>query len=353
MAKSDSNLFDAFEVMDGKSVPVLSPTVVLFGPDSFLREQSLAIAIQHWKIDAASVSRHYGEEVAWVDVHDQLATRSLFDDTGHKTVIIRAADKFVSKFRDPLERWAQSSAIDATLVLFLDQFASNTRLYKQLQKTGTLIQCAIPTLKSFGSPPDDRAIEKWVIGWGKHHHDLKLTSRQAQVLVERIGAIFGLLDCELAKLALFADKGVVSDQHVDELVGGWRTKSAWDIADWIADGEISRALNELDRLFQAGQAPIGLMAQIAWSLRRFGLAANLLLQAKNVGQSLRPTDALSQSGFYANKIITADKQLRRMGLGRASQISQWLSDLDLKLKGTHSHEDRARFALEEFMMRFV
>jgi DNA polymerase III subunit delta len=353
VAKADEKVFDAYAVMDDHQHPTISPCVVAVGSDDFVRDQAISISIKAWKIDPASIMSHYGDEVGWVDIHDQLATRSLFDEGGHKTVIVRAADKFVSKHREQLEKWAASTAIDATLILHLDSLASNTRLFKQVVKTGTLINCAIPTLKSFGSPPDDKAIEKWIVSWGHKRHHIKLTSVQARVLVERIGPIFGLLDCELAKLALFAKPNqTVDSTYVDQLVGGWRTKSAWDVADWIAEGQIAQAIAELDRLFAAGQSPVGLMAQIGWSLRRFGLAANIFQQAKNVGPELRVTDALAQAGFFANKLASAEQQLRRMGLRRAMQIPQWLVELDLKLKGTHSHDDRARFAIEEFVMRF-
>ncbi len=354
MSKSDEGRNDAFGIMDGKVTPTLTHCVAAVGSDCFLREQSLSISIASWNIDPASISSHHAEDVSWVDVHDHLATKSLFDDSGHKTVILRGADKFVSKYREQMEKWASGSNSDATLILHLDSLPANTRLYKQIAKTGTLIDCSIPVLKSYGSPPDDKAIERWIVSWGHRKHQIKLTSHQARILVERIGAIFGLLDCELAKLALFASgKETISDEHVDELVGGWRTKTAWDIAEWIAEGEISKAWQEFDRLILAGQAPVGLMAQIGWSLRRFGLAANILYQAKSLGNNLKPTEALTQAGFYPNKLNAADQQLRRIGLKRALLIPKWLIDLELKLKGTHSQEDRARFAVEEFLLRFI
>jgi DNA polymerase-3 subunit delta len=91
--------------------------------------------------------------------------------------------------------------------------------------------------------PSDAYIRKWIAGWGKRRHGLKLTADQVNLITDRIGFIGGLVECELAKLALFAGEGgEVSDQRVDELVGGWRTQTVWQLSDWIADGEIARII---------------------------------------------------------------------------------------------------------------
>ena len=354
MNKAVVQSFDVFSVLDEKAKVPLVGCLAAVGSDAFLRDEATKLSIARWKIDAASVESHYGEDVAWVDVHDRLATRSLFDDAGHRTVVVKSADKFVSKYRDSLEKWATAASPDSTLILHLDTLASNTRLYKLIGQQGAILLCQPPTLKSFGNPPDDRAVARWVTSWGTRRHGLRLTASQTNVLVQRIGSVFGLLDCELAKLALFAsDKGTIGDTHVDELVGGWRTKTAWDIADWIAEGKIDVALEEVDRLFAGGQNPVGLMAQISWAMRRFGLAATIFEQARNTGGAIKTTDALTQAGFFGMQIAKADSQLRRIGSARALHILDWLVELDLKLKGTHSSDSRARFAVEEFVLRFV
>ncbi len=354
MSKTAAQAFDVFTVLEEKAKVPMVGCAAMIGSDSFLREKATELTLKQWGIDPESVESEYGEDVAWVDVHDQLATRSLFDEAGHRCVILKSADKFVSKYREQVEKWANAACPDASLILHLDQLASNTKLYKGIGQNGALVSCQTPTLKSFGNPPDDRAIAKWVVSWGLRRHGLRITTSQANLMVERIGPVFGLLDCEMAKLALFAnDQGSVADDHVVELVGGWRTKTAWDIADWIADGEIAKAWEELDRLFAAGQHPVGLMAQVGWSIRRFGLAANIFEQARCCGTGMKITDALTQAGFFGPQISAADRQLRRIGSQRALRILDWLVELDLKLKGTHSQDDRARFAVEEFIWRFA
>ena len=338
--------------MDDKATVERASCVALIGSDGFLCEQAAKITIAQWDIPDASVEIHYGEEVKWVDVHDRLATRSLFDAAGHKVFVLKEADKFVTQHRDQLERWLGSAPPDASLILQVAKMPSNTRLYQQIKKTGQIVDCRVDSGDA-ASAAADRTTAAWVVSWGNRRHGLRLTAAQAGVMVERIGGVFGLLDCELAKLALFADdKGRVDAATVDELVGGWRAKTVWQIADWVADGEIAAALGELDRLFQAGQHPMAIMPQIAWVLRRFGVAAQLLLQAKARSLPMKTTDALSQAGIQPFRLAAAEKQLRRIGTTRAARILDWLVELDLKLKGSHSQEDRSRMAVEEFLLRF-
>ena len=113
------------------------------------------------------------------------------------------------------------------------------------------------------------------------------------------------------------------------------------------------ALRELERVFAGGEAAAAVVPQIAWSLRRFGNAAHLILQSKRTGQNLSAQSAISQSGFWGNDAKLADERLRRIGLKRASRITEWLLELDLKIKGSHSTPQRAQFALEELCLRFT
>lgn len=349
-----ADVLHVFDLLEGKPPHRLGASVALFGSDWFLRHRALDSLIKHSKISMDAVRKREGDQSTWRDIHDDLATRSLFDDGGPRITILREADSFVSKNRASLERWAETSTGDATLILELDSLPGNTKLYKLILKHGTVIQCSAPLKKGSRDTPDDRALQKWLIQWGKNNHAISLSIKQANVMVDRIGPVFGLLDSELAKIALFADaKGGVSDEIVHELVGGWRTKTAWEIADSIADGKIAVALEQLDRLLASGQNAIGLSAQLSWYFRRFGVAAHLIEQAERFGRKPIMTTSLEQAGFYRYSIQDAERHLRRIGRDRARQILAWLKDLDIRLKGSHSQEDRARMALEEFVLRLA
>ena len=353
----DSVVLDSIEFLLGNKLPdtpegyespseVVVPRIAFsIGPDEFLRREVIEHLLVLMKFDSLAVTRFDGEEVKWADIHDELATRSLFDTGGPKCAFVRKADDFISKNRDSIEHWIEKGPAGSILLLEVQSLPSNQKIYRSAQKYGWLI--------GQDKDPSDAYIRKWIAGWGKRRHGLKLTADQVNLITDRIGFIGGLVECELAKLALFAGEGgEVSDQRVDELVGGWRTQTVWQLSDWIADGEIAKALGLVDKLVMAGQSPVGIAAQLSWSLRRFGMAAYAFEQAERV-QTGKPdfSRVLMDAGFRYGEVDKATRRLRRIGRTRAKKLLSWLVDLEGRLKGSHSQDDRARFALEEFILR--
>jgi DNA polymerase-3 subunit delta len=344
MAAIDQS-FSAFDFLDRNANEELPPIVACFGPDDFLRYKSLQHAMQIGQIDPQTVRTFEGDESQWRDLHDELATRSLFDLDGRRVARLRNADSFVTKHRESLERWIEKPSPGATLLLDLRTLAANTNLYKKIKKIGWLI--SVGEIK-------DAELAAWIVRWGKKEHGIALTRTQANVLVDRIGPVCGLIDCELAKLALFADpKGTVSDARVDELVGGWRTQTVWNLADSIADGKIGNAIQQIDKLIMAGQSVFGIAAQLSWSLRRFGIATRYLEQLERIGQKPSLQQALLAAGFRNHELSKAESSIRRIGRPRARELLCWLLDLELQLKGSHSNEDRGRLAMETFLWKLA
>ncbi len=118
--------------------------------------------------------------------------------------------------------------------------------------------------------------------------------------------------------------------------------------------ERSRArLGSTRRLLISGQSPLGFFSPLAWSLRRFGVAAQLVEQAERCGQRPNLTQCLEQAGFRKFDLKKAEVQLRRIGRPRAKMLLNWIVELELKLKGTHSNDHAAKFAIEEFLTRLA
>jgi DNA polymerase-3 subunit delta len=112
---------------------------------------------------------------------------------------------------------------------------------------------------------------------------------------------------------------------------------------------------DIDKLLGGGQPPIALLPQIAWSLRRLGMATSVYEHFKRSGRSSQLEDALSYAGFNrgASDVQKGKKQLNRMGRDTARQLLPWLLDADLRLKGTHSKDGRDRFLLENLVVRLA
>lgn len=331
----------------------------VFGDELFLKQlaiKELRRAIVGDDADVPVASHDCSERMPdWRDVADELATASLFGGGKPRLVILERADSFVSANRSRLEDYAAKPKASGVLVLEVDEWAANTRLYKALDKSGLQIDCRPPQKQGKSKGLDEGAIVKWIIEWGKSHHSIPLSKDAAQHLLDLTGASFGLLDQDLAKLALLVPAGAkVTPEQVQEIIGGWRTKTIWDLVDAAAGGEAGEALTQLDRLLQSGEHPLALVGSLSWSLRRYAAATRIFQQAERGGQKIPLREALVQAGVKDWPIGTlagAEKRLIQLGRHRAGKLYRWLLELDLSLKGSHSQDDRARWALEQLVLR--
>ena len=347
------HVFDFLETVDAP------PAVcVVFGDESFLKR----LALEHLRSilfsdDDSPVSTFAGDDIQWRDISDELVTLTLFGGS-KRLVVVEGADKFVTNHRDRLEDYVKKPATSSVLVLAVGKWASNTRLYKAVNKTGLQVDCRAPETSAGRRKVLDRdRLKQWLIARSSKQHAIKLAAAVADLLLELIGPEFGLLDQELAKLALYTEPGGrVTVEMVRDVVGGWRTKTIWELVDATLDGDASEALQQLDHLLHAGDHPVALFAQISWSLRRIAAATRVYQQAERRKDRISLRDALVRAGIpHWNRqgLDRAESQLKQLGRARAGQIYGWLLELDLSLKGTHSAPHRARFALEQLIVRMA
>ena len=162
----------------------------------------------------------------------------------------------------------------------------------------------------------------------------------------------GLLDQELAKLAVTLGEGKrITPELVARYVGGWRAKTAWEMLDAALDGNVPEAMQQIERLLASGEQPVGILAQISASLRRFAAATRLVLQAEAAGRRIALAQALEQAGVKPFVLHKAERQLRRLGRNRGAQLYQWLLDADLDLKGDSAMPPR--LILESLVLRLA
>lgn len=334
----------ALDFLEKQSAEPVPGVCALFGDEPFLK--SLVVARLREVVLAGddgefSLSRFDGRSAEWRDVGDELNTVGLFGGQ-HRLVVVDDADDFVSSHRSQLEDYAARPSRTGTLAMVVDSWPSNTRLAKAVAATGLAIECK--------APPPARLL-KWLVSWTKQRHGAKLEREAAESIVETIGPELGLIDQELAKLSAAAAGKPIGVELVEQLVGGWRAKTAWDMLDATIEGRLRQALVELDRLLLSGENPIGVLAQIGASLRRFATATRLIEQTEAGGGRVNLRQALETAGVKAFVMQKNEAQLRRLGRHRAGRLHQWLLDADLALKGSNSSPARARTLLEQLVVR--
>ena len=333
----------------------------VFGDDAFLKglvlkEMRRLVLGDH--ADAPAAAYDCQERMPqWRDVADEVATVSLFGGGGPRLVVLENADAFVSANRTKLEDHAAKPKAAGVLVLEVQEWAANTRLYKALDQSGLNVDCRPPQKEGRSKGLDETAITKWIGAWGKSQHGLTLTNEAARHLLDLTGPVFGLLDQDLAKMALLVPPGAkATAEQVQEIVGGWRSKSIWELVDAAVGGEAGEALTQMDRLLHSGEHPLALVGSLSWSLRRYAAATRLYEQAERGGQKISLREALAKAGvrdWPIGALAGAEKRLMQLGRRRSGQIYRWLFELDLSLKGTHSQEQRGRWALEQLVLRMA
>ncbi|MFT7633114.1 MAG: DNA polymerase-3 subunit delta [Mariniblastus sp.] len=329
----------------------------VFGGERFLKRLAIEFLIREIGGDEEdfSPSQYDSDTATWADVNDELSTRSLFGGDGPKIVIVDHADKFVKDNRDRLEDYADASG-SGLLVLVVDSWASNTKLYKKIDKVGLQIRADAPTKSARSKQADDKKTAAWLIARAQSVYEFQLPAGGAQALIELTDCEFGRMDQELQKISLYADdQGKVNEATIKKVVGGWRSRTMWEAIDAAADGKAGKAIELLDQLLRSGEHPLALFGQLSWSLRRYATATELVLRQMRNGKKPNLEHAVKEAGFKAwgGEIETSQSRLRQLGRDRAKLMLDWLLEADMQLKRSHSKENRGRLVLEKLFIKMA
>ncbi|MGD9635796.1 MAG: DNA polymerase III subunit delta [Pirellulales bacterium] len=349
MAKSNSSnsaVVPATTFLAHPDKHAVGPVCAVYGEEAFLKREVIAGLRQQVlgaEQDEFSQTTFAGRSgVALRDVLDALSTASLFGG-GRRVVIIDEADDFVSEYRAELEDYVARPARNGVLVLDVKTWPSTTRLAKAVATGGLAIEC---------KPLNEPQTKRWLADRAKSRYDVRLDASAADALLELLPPELGILEQELAKLSLLVGKaGAIDANLVAENVGGWRTRTTWEMVDAATEGRAAEALEQLGRLIAAGEKPHGLLPQMSHSLRQLAAATQLIEAAEVTGSRISLQSALQQAGVPPFKLATAERQLRQLGRERARQLTVWLLAADLAIKGHNSSDSRARLELERLIVR--
>ena len=315
----------SLDLLARKTAPEVPPLVVVFGDEDFLKRRVLG-RLRHWLVgddpDDFTYGEHAGDTAELAAVLDAVHTPAFVGDC--RMVVVDAADAFVTRHRDALERYAAAGSSTGVLVLDVKAFPGNTRLAKQVDRTGMAIDC-----QSFEKRKQGFRVADWAVEWAAAEHGKTLRKDAAELLVELIGSGMGQLDGELAKLADYAgERKTVDREMVVTLVAGTRVESAFRLLDLVLEGDAGQALAYLDQQLTMGQAPIALLAALSASLRKLTHAARLVTEENQPMRS-----ALSAAGVPPFAHGKSAAQMKHLGRPRMAAMYRTLLKANYDLVG--------------------
>ena len=203
--------------------------------------------------------------------------------------------------------------------MFVKTWPATTKLAKRVAKTGIALECSELT----GS-----RLTRWLTDLATEQHQKQLSGAAAQLMTELAGNAMGLLERELAKLSDYVGDSIrISPDDVRTLVGGWKAETTWTMTNAIRDGRVNLAMECLEKLLVAGEAPQKLIGGMTFVFRKYAEA----VQRSSAQVSLKA--ALSQAGVFPRDQAAAESYLRRLGREHAEKLYSILLATDKKSKG--------------------
>jgi len=311
---------DAFTFLDAVAKSKPRPVYVLAGDEAFLKRRIRA-ALDKLLIDdddpAFAVAAVPGDRAEWSAIRAELDTLPFLSP--RRVVVVEGADPFVTKYRPALEKYVGDPSKVGTLVLDVKTWPSNTKLAKLVPDAAT-IACKTPSAEKLAG---------WCRDWAKFTYGKALEGDAAGWLVELAGPEMGVLDQELAKLAVYVgDAKTMTRDDVDRLVGRGRNAETFAIFEKIAGGRPADALALLQRLIDQGEDPLAVLGAFSWQLRQLG-QVNSYLRA-----GLTPHAAMDRADVKPFTRGRVNALLRHLGRRRLDMLYDWLLEADLGMKGS-------------------
>lgn len=318
-----------------KPLPEVS-VLVLFGTERFFKLEVIRrIPDCHDEEGRPTLARFSGSDAEFRQIVSELSTVSMFGD--RRIALIEDADEFISANRESLEKYVARPARGSLLILDVKTWAKSTRLYKAVDAGGLALDCG---------GVRGAALTSWLRGLARAEFQKSLDQSVAALIVQLAGDSAGLLQQEVGKLAaLVGDRTTITQEDVVRIVGGWRHETTWVMLDAIRDNRVGTAIEALDKLLLAGEAPMKILGGTVFTFRR-------LVEATEAARCGTPLDeALRAAGVLPFAVSACEKYLRRIGFDRASRILKWLIEADHDIKGG-SRVDH-RLLLERLFVRLA
>lgn len=303
------------------------PIYVFYGDEEFFIHEALSSVKANLLKDtdpSLALVEFKGNETPASIIFDELRTVPFFTSKS-KLVVVEEADDFVEKSRETLEKYIQTPASHANLVLVCDKWDKRTKLATLTDKVGISIECK--KLK-------EHLLPGWLQTRAKHYGKT-ITTLVAQRLVEDAGNNLAILDKHLEKMAVYLDeKSTIDEKAVDALVGVDRNRTVFELTNAVAQRNVTLALKILDQMLTHGEDSIRIISLLAWQIKRLWRAKQILKQGGNeqkVASELQIVQFFAKRFFEQVKLYTEDDLKRKYELLLETDVKSKTSSFNTQL----------------------
>ena len=328
---------DALPFLEKVAKAKRQPVTVLYGDEDFLKRlcrDALIAALLGDADPSFAVSVYAGDKLDFGPVRNDLETLPFVGPV--RVVVVEQADPFVTAHRDALEKHAAAPSKVGVLILDVKTFPETTKIAKSLPDAAKV---------SCKAPPAARLAD-WCREWCPARHGKKLSADAAQLLLDLVGPQMGLLDQELAKLAVAA-AGEITPDDVGRLVVRTRDANVFRILDAVGEGRPAEAFGVVADLLDDGEDVFMVLGAVTAQLRKLAAVNRLVAQ----GQSLGPAMDAAGVPRWPQARQGVERQLRHLGRRRLDHLTGWLVDTNMGLRGDNPLPPRLQ--LERLLVKLA
>lgn len=171
---------------------------------------------------------------------------------------------------DVLDAYVKRPEPSTTLVLVAADVDRSRRLYKSLQKTGTIVECW-GLRGSKDAKVDLRQVARvaeQLVKQAVTDAGLQIEPAAARLVAERAGTDIATLRGDLERLLLYAaGKQTIELKDVHEVVSAETAQDDWAVTNAIQRGDRAEALRQLALALDAGGVSYQILGQLGWFVR--------------------------------------------------------------------------------------
>jgi DNA polymerase III subunit delta len=309
----------------GKPIPAL----LLLGAETYLRDACRKQLIERYVPEASrtwAVSRYSAENGDTQAALEQAQTLPMLAQ--QQVVFLEdaeAIEKLGEKNRDAaveqLDAYLGNPAPFTVLVIEATGLDQRMKLAKLLTEKTLVVEVGL------GEKPEERLAAAAVLAKSiAEEEGVEFEKGAAEDLAEYVSADLMRLKTEIEKLSTFAgERKLIRREDVATMVISEKTTTVWDLAELLVSRQEKKAMEFLNRLLNAGEAPLEMLGAMTWMYRKLMEASEL----KGVTNGFQAARSL---GMRPEQAEIALRSARKISTGQLLKGLKALQLADDRLK---------------------